>query len=389
MARQFTAKYSRKGMDLIAREKKKEEEAIEYLSEKGGRITVDISLNTVLLVLGLGFAVFLGAKLLHVISLVFFAFIISSAALPFVRWFNSKGLNKGVSILLTYVLWTIALVALLLLVVVPFVSESQKFVEDLPKISQNFTDSFNGLSFGPYSVDSTQFKDWITNSANDIAKSLTELGSEGVKSALNTAASIAGGILSLVLIILMSVYIIFDHDNFVDLLLLRIVDEKKRRRVRQLVFDVESKLGSWLLGQATLSIIIGVIVWAFLRALNLPFALPLAVIAGILESIPNLGPIISAVPAILIALVVGGPGMALAVIIGYLVIQQLENVVIVPRVMSNAVGLRPVLVIIAVTSGFTLGGPIAALLAVPVAVLFQIAYEFYIDLQKLKAKGIV
>ncbi len=389
MARQYTARYGKKGMDLMAREREREDELVEFAVNNRPHITVDISLNTVLLVLGILLGAYLGVKLLHVISLVFFAFILSSAALPFVRWFSSKGLNKGISVALTYLLWLAVMVVLMMLVFVPFVSESQKFIKDLPEISKNLTESLNGFNIGEINVDGEVMRKWVTDSTNNLTKSLTEISGQGVQSAITTLASIAGGVFSLILIVLMSVYIIFDHDNFVDLLLLRIVDEKKRKRVRQLVYDVESKLGNWLLGQATLSLIIGVIVWAFLSILGLPFAVPLAVIAGLLEAIPNLGPVISAVPAVIIAFIVGGPGLALIVIIGYIVIQQLENVIIVPRIMSNAVGLRPVLVIIAVTSGFTLAGPIAALLAVPIAVLLQIAYEFYIDLQKLKAKGIV
>jgi predicted PurR-regulated permease PerM len=115
----------------------------------------------------------------------------------------------------------------------------------------------------------------------------------------------------------------------------------------------------------------------------------LAVLAGLLESIPSLGPTLSALPAILLAFFTSGPVGALIVTIGYMIIQQLENTLIVPRVMANAVGLKPIVVIIAVATGFTLAGPLGALLSVPIAVLFQIAYEFYIDLQKLRAKGIV
>ncbi len=154
-----------------------------------------------------------------------------------------------------------------------------------------------------------------------------------------------------------------------------------------MVVDVESKLGSWLSGQLTLSFIIGFLSWALLSVLNVPFALPLAVMAGILESIPSLGPTIALVPTVIIALLMTNPITALLVLAGYIVIQQLENTFIVPKVMSNAVGIKPIVVIIAVTIGFALAGPIGALLSVPIAVLIDIGITFYKDLQKLQAKG--
>jgi predicted PurR-regulated permease PerM len=298
-----------------------------------------------------------------------------------------RGLSKGFAIFLTYFIGLTVLFGSVLLIFIPFATELQKLIVDFPSISQKFVDNISHLNLSGYSVDAQTIKQGITELTNWLGR--TFASSDGLGGLVGTAINVGGGFLSVITAILLSVYIIVDHDNFVDLMLLRIIDDHKRRRVRQLVFDVEDKLGSWLLGQSLLSFIIGVIVWIFLTLVGVPFALPLAVLAALLESIPNLGPSLSALPAILLAFFSNGALNAVLVTFGYMVIQQLENSLIVPKVMANAVGLKPIIVIIAVATGFTLGGPIGALLSVPVAVLFQIAYEFYIDLQKLRAKGIV
>jgi predicted PurR-regulated permease PerM len=387
MQRQYMSRFAaRRGIDSSRRSRMDTEETGTVFREEK-RITVDISLNTILLILGTLVAILLSAKLIEIVALVFFAFIISSAALPAVRWFMEKGLSRGLAIFFTYLFGLSLVIGSFLLIFVPFFNELQYFVLNFPSIGRDFVDRISQVSLSGYSINPDAIRHGVNDLANWMAS--TFASSDGLGGLVGTAINVGSGFLSIITAILLSVYIIVDHDNFVDLMLLRIIDDHKRRRVRQLVFDVEEKLGGWLLGQTTLSFVIGVMVWLFLTLVGVPFALPLAVLAALLESIPSLGPTLSAIPAILVALLAMNPFTAVIVTIGYMIIQQLENTLIVPRIMANAVGLKPIIVIVSVATGFTLAGPIGALLSVPVAVLLQIAYEFYIDLQKLRAKGIV
>ena len=116
--------------------------------------------------------------------------------------------------------------------------------------------------------------------------------------------------------------------------------------------------------QVVLSLTIGVITWLALTILGIPFALPLAILAGFLEIIPTLGPIIAAIPATIVALAIS-PVMALSVIAVYIVIQLTENNFLVPKIMQKAVGLNPVVIIIAILVGSNLFGVIGALLSIP------------------------
>ena len=124
-------------------------------------------------------------------------------------------------------------------------------------------------------------------------------------------------------------------------------------------------------GQLILSLLIGTTTFIGLTLLGVEYALPLAIIAGLLEVVPVIGPIISGIPAVLVALTVSP---LLAVLVGglYLAIQQVESHVIVPQVMKRAVGLNPLLVILAVSVGTRLLGISGALLAVPIAVVIQV-----------------
>lgn len=390
MRREYTAISGKNRMDdLVPRTRSTMQRSIETIEHKNS-YTVDISLKSILLILGTLGAIYIGGKLLEIFILLFFAFILSSAALPLVKSLNLRGVPKGLSIFLVYVLIMLVLAGTLTLIFVPFATESRNLVTDLPLYVNNFVTNLSNFNFFGTKIDTQFINQYLDNFVTWLSNSFSSgAGTDSIKSALDTVFSLAGGFLSIVTMLFMSIYMVTDHDNFVDLVLLRIVDEEKRIRVRRLVIDVEEKLGNWLIGQLVLCFIIGFLTWILLTIAQVPFALPLAVLAGLLESIPNLGPIISAVPATLFALIAGGPGSALVVLIGCVIIQQLENAVIVPRVMANAVGLKPIVVVIAVASGFTLAGPVGALISIPVVVLGEILFQFYQDLQKLKAKGIV
>jgi predicted PurR-regulated permease PerM len=106
----------------------------------------------------------------------------------------------------------------------------------------------------------------------------------------------------------------------------------------------------------------------------MPFALPLAVLAGLFEIVPTVGPIISAVPAIVVGLTIS-PNMAIIIIVSYIFIQMIENHLLVPRIMQRAVGLNPVIVIIGVIVGNTLLGIPGALLSVPFISLLFLIYK--------------
>ncbi len=131
-------------------------------------------------------------------------------------------------------------------------------------------------------------------------------------------------------------------------------------------------------GQLFLGVIVGVLVYIGLSLLGIRFALLLAIIAGILELVPYIGPVLSAIPAVILAFF-QAPILALWILILYIVVQQLENYLLVPVIMKKVVGLNPVVVIIALLIGGKLLGILGIILAVPAAAVLA---EFFKDIKR-------
>ncbi len=186
-------------------------------------------------------------------------------------------------------------------------------------------------------------------------------------------------ILTIIFLLVITFYLLLERENLEDRISSLFVG--REQRVRKSIGRIEEKLGGWLRGQLVLSIIIGVLTYAGLTALKIPYALPLATVAAVMEVVPVIGPIISAIPAILLALTIS-PVISIGVAALYFVIQQLENHLIVPQVMKRAVGLNPLVVILAIAVGSRLLGFAGALLAVPIAVVIQIIVSEVIEGRK-------
>ncbi len=184
------------------------------------------------------------------------------------------------------------------------------------------------------------------------------------------SVSIFTNIIGIFALFVITFYLLLERknlDHYLHILFGGDGEEKAERFIDKL----EKKLGGWVRAELTLMVIVGVMSYLGLRLLGIDFALPLALLAGIFEIIPNIGPVISAVPAILIGLAIS-PMTALAVGALYFLIQQVENSLIVPQIMAKETGVNPLVVIISLTVGFKIGGVVGAILAIPVVLLGQI-----------------
>ena len=137
---------------------------------------------------------------------------------------------------------------------------------------------------------------------------------------------------------------------------------------------MQKKLGLWLRGQLILCLVIFILTYIGLLILGVKYALIIAVIAGLTEFIPYLGPVLGAIPAVFIAFT-QSPTLALFTAILYIIIQQIENNFLVPKIMQKAVGLNPIVSIVAIMIGFSVGGVVGALLSIPVATAGTVLVE--------------
>jgi len=156
--------------------------------------------------------------------------------------------------------------------------------------------------------------------------------------------------------------------------ILSILPVGDKERLARFIRIVDERLGSWVRGQLILMLVIGSVTLIGLIVVGMPYAIPLATIAGMLELIPIVGPLIAVIPAVLIAMSIS-PVMVVTILVMYILIQQLENNIIVPRIMNSAVGLDPLLVMITILIGARLAYVWGALLAVPVTAIILIIYK--------------
>ena len=189
--------------------------------------------------------------------------------------------------------------------------------------------------------------------------------------AIGIVGSVTAGFVAFIFMILASVYLSLDGKEFYAKSL-KIIPKPHRLEIRTLISRLKKIWESFFRGQITLMIIVGTSVWLGLTILGIPGAFALGIIAGMLEIIPNIGPILSAIPALIVALLQGSDlydinnfFFALIVIGFYILIQALENYAIVPRVLGGAVELHPLIVLTGVLIGATTWGILGALLAAP------------------------
>lgn len=279
-----------------------------------------------------------------ILLVIFIAYIVVAALNPFVEFLRRRGLPHTVAVLLTFFA-TVIFFVILIAPLVPF------FVSQILQLSKSF----------PIYLHQAASAVGVQLDIREIGQIVTpqQLGSN----AFRVAGGVFGGFFTIITTVAISFYLLLYYDR-AKRNLAGAISKKYQERSIAMIDQVNEKLGAWLQGQFLLSLSIGLITWLALTALQMPFALPLAVLAGLFEIVPTIGPIIASVPAIVVALTIS-PNMAFIIILVYIIIQLLENHILVPRIMQRAVGLNPVIVIIGVIVGERLMGITGALLSVP------------------------
>ncbi len=185
--------------------------------------------------------------------------------------------------------------------------------------------------------------------------------------------NVVGGLFGFVAILLLTFYMLVESREIFSFFV-RMFPRKERGRVAGISNTVTQKVSAWLGGQLLLSLVIGGTSAIGLWAMGVPYFYVLALISAIGEMIPMVGPILAAIPAILVAATVS-PGLAIGVAVFFLIQQQLENTILVPKIMGRQVGLSAVTVIIALGIGSQLLGVIGAILSVPTAAIAQVLFD--------------
>jgi predicted PurR-regulated permease PerM len=203
--------------------------------------------------------------------------------------------------------------------------------------------------------------------------SLTTYAPNITNNILDVISSVFSNTLFIMATLFFSLYFLIE-ENLANSFLAKYLKKDQADKVDKVLSLAEKRMASWFWGEVILMTVVGVVTYIGLSLLGVKYALPLAVLAGLLEIVPNIGPIIAAVPAVLIgfstSLFTGVSALAL-----YVVVQQLENNLIVPVIMKKAVGINPVITLLALLIGGRFGGVLGVLLGIPLILFIETAFQ--------------
>jgi predicted PurR-regulated permease PerM len=316
---------------------------------------------------GIAFVVALAWTLFLVretLLLIYVAALVAIGLSPIVNWiqrhrWTPRNMPRWSAILVIYLLFIGILVAVATLVLPPLIEQARElWAERLGLIQRG--------------------QQWLIErgllsrelSMQEAVTQAPGTGTDAVGTIVGALWGFVGGIFGLVTILILAFYLMVDSDNIVNVFV-RLFPRGKRRRVREACDSVSTKVSAWLGGQLLLAAIIGTSAAAGLWLMGVPYFYVLALVAGIGEMIPMVGPLLSAIPAVVVGFTVS-PQMGAGVAIFFFIQQQVENHLLVPKVMERQVGVSAVVVIVALLIGGSLLGIVGAILAVPSAAILQV-----------------
>ncbi len=337
------------------------------------RIThVDITYHSIFRILTVGLLVVGLFYLSQIVAALIFAVVIASGIEPGVKWFQRYRIPRILAVLIIYIAALSIIAGVVYLIVPALADEFSAFLDTFPRYQRVLLSelrSFRDLPF--FSFFSEGAEQIILNPPFD----LRSAGS----SAFDIIVALFGGVFSVIILFVVSFYLA-SQENGIEHFLRMITPLRDEEYVIDLWERSRAKIGQWLRGQLLLGLVVGIFVFIALTILGIRYALFLALLAMVFELIPVIGPILAAVPAVFFAFL-SSPLLGFVVAVVYTVIQQLESHVLVPILMRRAVGLNPLIVVIALLVGAKLGGILGMFLAVPLA---AVVVEFVSDIDKKK-----
>lgn len=289
---------------------------------------------------------------------VFVALLLMLILNPLVKKLNKFKIPKPISIFVLYVIVFGSLALSLASIIPPLIEQTNTFARNLPSYIANLPIA--------ESVRNQLERDFLASVGN--------LPSQIMK----FSVSIFSNFIVVLTVIVFTFYLLLTRNNLKQELE-KYVGSKWAGEFDRLLDELEIKLGGWARGQVLLMLSVGFVTYIGLIVLGIPYALPLAILAGIFEALPIVGPIIAAIPAVLIGIGTS-PIMGLSVAALAFLIQQLENQILVPKIMEKSANASPVVILLAIAIGFKLAGIAGVVISVPVLIIIQVFLEKHFSL---------
>ena len=310
----------------------------------------------------------------QVVFILFIAIVMGTVIRPVVTWLHQRGLPRIAGVILVYILLLALLISFVLLLFPLIVEQGTTIAAAVPGYYQSL-------------------REWMVNYPSQLIVPLGEflpatlpglmpiqptgqqmLASAGL--ALGYVTLSAKVILIAIVLLVLAFYWTLDGPRTIQSFLL-LVPQDQRESISELISAMETKVGFYIAGQGVLCLVIGVMALVTYLLIGLPNALVLAFVAGVLEAVPTIGPLLGAIPAALVALSIA-PAKLVWVIVATIVIQQMENSFLVPRVMRKAVGVNPFVTLLAFFAFSSLFGIAGALMAIPMAAIIQLVLDRFV-----------
>ena len=312
----------------------------------------------------------------QVVFILFVAIVMGTVIRPAVAWLHRQGLSRIVGVILVYILLLSLFIGFVLLLFPLIIEQATTVSVAVPGYYQSL-------------------RAWMINYPNPLIVRLGEFTPAALSSLAPTTTQQTGpemmasagqavGYVTIaarvsfiaIVILVLAFYWTLDGSRTIKSFLM-LVPQDRRESIGELISAMETKVGLYIAGQGILCLVIGVMALVAYLLIGLPNALVLALVAGVMEAVPMLGPLLGAVPAALVALSLG-PDKLVWVIISTIIIQQLENSLLVPRVMSKAVGVNPFVSLLAFFAFSSLLGIGGALMAIPMAAILQLLLDRFV-----------
>jgi predicted PurR-regulated permease PerM len=339
-------------------------------------ITAGTIVKSIIIILG----VFMLYVLRDLVLVIITAVIVASSIEPAVRFFGRYRIHRIPAVLGVYLSAGVLVAGAFYAFVPPLLGELYEFSAKIPEVAKGL--NLNILEKGGDSLEKGEllFAQIAEGApAKDLLATLGKI-SNASQSFVGVTSGIFGGFFSFIIIVILSFYFAMQErgiENFLKI----VVPFDKEAYVIDLWKRSKDKIGKWMQGQLILGVLIFVLVYLGLTIFGVPYALILALLAGVLEIIPVFGPIMAAIPAVLLAFSSGGTTLALWITGFYLLVQQFESNLIYPLVVRKIVGVPPIIVILALIVGAQLAGFLGILIAIPIVAALM---EVVDDMEKKK-----
>lgn len=326
---------------------------------------ITVRFRTLMMVAAAGLLVTLLIFLRDIVALLVVAVVLAVLISPVADFCERHRLPRALGVLTVYLVVFGVLGVLFTLIAQPIIAEARGLAGALPS-------AWDRILGAAESLRAFSLEHGLVDRLKEFAEGLEGQVASGIFGALS---GVFGGALSFVLVLVLTFYLAA-YATVVRRALIAMAPDRWQPFLIGVVPRIERKMGAWLRGLLALGCIMGVLSFIGLSVLRVEYAILLALLAVVAEVVPYAGPIFSTVVALTLTLL-QSPTKAIAVLILYVILQQLENHLLVPKIMQRAIGINPVVSLIAVLVGAKIGGVPGALLAIPIATGIIVFSEEY------------